>query len=80
MADPRESLRRYFTMSEQASNVALDRIEVLVDRKIVPGFKEEYSKQSRLQGERRAEQANIGDSSPHSPDHLIQTLQQLFGR
>jgi hypothetical protein len=82
MDDPKESLRRYFTMSEQASSVALDRIEAIVEtlREIVPGFKEEYSRRSKLQGERRAEQAkHIGDPSRHSPDHIVQIFQQLFG-
>ncbi|MGC2477898.1 MAG: hypothetical protein WA485_26405 [Candidatus Sulfotelmatobacter sp.] len=82
MDDPKESLRRYFTMSEQASTVALDRIEALVEtlREVLPGFKEEYLRQSKLQGERRAEQAkHTSDPSLHSPDRLIQMFQQLFG-
>jgi hypothetical protein len=57
MNDPNESLRRYFVMSEQASTETPNRIEVLVEtlREVLPGFKEEHSRQARLQGERRAE-------------------------
>lgn len=82
MEDPKESLRRYFTMSEQASSEALNRIEVLVEalRELLPGFKEEYSRQTKLQGERRVGQARHISDSPHRADQLIQTFQQLFGR
>jgi hypothetical protein len=82
MNDPKESLRRYFLMSEQASTVAIDRIEVLVEtlREVVPGFKDEYLKQSKLQGERRAEQAkSTGDPSPHRADELVQMFQKALG-
>jgi len=50
MNEPKDSLRRYFTMTEQASTEALNRIEALVEtlREILPGFKEEYSRQSKL--------------------------------
>ena len=83
MDDLKQPLRMYFTTQDDAISSALNTNEALIEslRVLLPGFSEEFSRQSKSLAELRAEQASGKDAgSPSRSDQLIHSLEQRFGR